>query len=1146
MGFFRRNNNNALSDNEPRFNALKYEQSTYGAAKPVLYGTNRLCGNIIDSTDFKAVEHKETTRMGKGGQSNTTVSYTYTARTVIGLCEGTIDGVRKVIFDDGTYSLSDLNLNLFKGTSNQDVWGEMYSLHPERALHYRNLAYAAGNIVLTNSGSVPQFSFEISGKFTSNTDDMTPVITEGFNFSTSSGTLSSCSGVIDYSEYYLGMQNVEIVYYTANSQEVKNSHFTNYSLTSKNGKYNITFNLSGLGAVSCHAYVTYNSRVRLDANPKDIVKDILTNKIYGVGLDSSIINNTSLNNFSTYCIANNIFISPLYDSQAEAQEVLSDIAEIANSTFIWSQGELKVVPLGDETVSDNGKTYIPDLTPIYDLSEDDFLCDDGEEPINVTRKNQAEVKNSVKIEYLNRANNYNTEIAEAQDIADIELNGLKQADVLSAHQICTQEVAQKAAQIALQRNIAVRNKYLFKLSMRYILLEPTDIVTLTSARLGLNRELVKITSIAEKDGLLEIEAEEMIVGSASAARITTQNASYDAIDTSTSVGNINDPIIFEPPFDLTQNELQVWVGASSSQNLFGGAEVWISDDGETYVQAGQILGSIRQGVLSAPLPEINSSLDDINTLAVDVSMSNAELLSGTYQDMENLNTLCYVDGELVSYEDAELVSDNIYYLKTLKRGAYYTVPASHNIGTQFCRIDSDFFLKIPFAESDIGRKIFVKFCSFNTFNAGKQSLANVQAYEYIIQGNAKKIFPADVTNFNVIQKNDKYAFSWQITSIDDVYEIREGDNWENGSLVGKNIPLNSFESEIIMTGQKKFWIKAFNGTNYSDNPTSDVIYVESIPDSNVVVAYDLFTDLANGVFDNTKQYRNTIKLQPSIKWQSSLSLWGQGTEEDKYYQSNGIWGAKLKIEASFIDVGNLSDYEDLVCAGYVGEDIEYIDCGTLSSIAIDLIDCSYVGDDSIATVNNAVFEYIDCGTLDDIATDLIDCGYITIEDTNVGYYTSAVQDLGGVLESGIKGIFHILSDTEVEKVEFQIRYSTDNESWSAWKTLSDKGFEAIFRYYQCRIHFVSKGGQIVCDSANIIIDVPDKLITRTVTISDASEGAVVEYNFYAPPSIVATVNENINAYAVVIEKSSSSATIKLYDNDGTAVTGVADLIIKGY
>lgn len=801
MGF-QTDTSSSMSQSEPRINALKYEQSTFGACKSVVYGTNRICGNIIDSVDFQSIQHVERTQQqgkGGGGGGGSKTTYTYKARVLIGLCFGEIQGIKKVLLDDEIHSLSDYGLNLFRGLDNQPAWGEMLSLHPERALMYRNLAYVAGNIDLTSNAGVPQFNFEVNGKFTANKDDLDPVITEGFSSSLEEGYLSVVTGSIEYGQYYVSDKNVEVIYYTATGEEKRIEDFKNYS---KNGN-SYTFNIGGLGAVSAHVYLTYNSAVRLDANPKDIIFDILTNNIYGAGFPQDRINKKSLDNFSKFCIASNVFLSPVYDSQESAEQILTDIADIANSTFVWSQNQLKIVPLGDTEIKANGVAWSPELTPIYDLTEDDFIADD--EAVVCERTQQADVYNSVKVEYLNRANDYNVEVVEAQDLADIELHGLRVADTLTAHQICTDEVAQRTAQLALERKLALRNKYKFKLPLRFILLEPADVVTISYAPLGLERELVRILSISEEEGELEIEAEELVVGAATPAKIEHQRASGVKIDYGQTVGNINPVVVFEPPMELTQDTLEVWIGISSSENLFGGAEVWISDDGDTYRKQGEITEQVRQGILLEELSETKEKIDKANKLKIDVSMSNSELLSGTQQDAQRLNTLCYVDGELLAYANAQMVEDYQYELSYLRRNAYSTGAKTHDAGKQFCRIDTNCFLKVPFTKDDVGKKIAVKIPTFNTFGAGKQSLADVSPYYYTIQGTALSQAPENVQGLTSYYNDGFTVLEWQ--AVDDtrniVYEIRKGESWQKGQVLGR-ISANRYQ----VNGNGTYFIKA--------------------------------------------------------------------------------------------------------------------------------------------------------------------------------------------------------------------------------------------------------------------------------------------------------------------------------------------------
>ena len=119
--------------------------------------------------------------------------------------------------------------------------------------------------------------------------------------------------------------------------------------------------------------------------------------------------------------------------------------------------------------------------------------------------------------------------------------------------------------------------------------------------------------------------------------------------------------------------------------------------------------------------------------------------------------------------------------------------------------------------------------------------------------------PADVTNFNVVQNQNLYEFVWDYNpSTTDTYEIRYGETWETGTILGKGIEVNKFTYAIQTKGLKRFWIKAFNGLNYSTNATMDVIQINDIPNMNEVISIDVLEDI-QGTHYHTKSYHNTIK-----------------------------------------------------------------------------------------------------------------------------------------------------------------------------------------------------------------------------------------------------------------------------------------------
>src|SRR5260370_30021649 len=120
------------------------------------------------------------------------------------------------------------------------------------------------------------------------------------------------------------------------------------------------------------------------------------------------------------------------------------------------------------------------------------------------------------------------------------------------------------------------------------------------------------------------------------------------IDMLVAPGDSNPPIIFEPPAALSGGDLDVWLIASGGAN-WGGCQIWISSDGNTYALAGTLYRGARQGVLSATLPS-HADPDTADTLSLGPTESQGQMLSATMADADNFVTLCYCDGQLVSYQ----------------------------------------------------------------------------------------------------------------------------------------------------------------------------------------------------------------------------------------------------------------------------------------------------------------------------------------------------------------------------------------------------------------------------------------------------------------------------------------------------------------
>lgn len=520
-----------------------------------------------------------------------------------------------------------------------------------------------------------------------------------------------------------------------------------YDLGSDAAIPNHSFEVQGLSI--------YGSGI-VDANPAAIIPDMLSAARYGIGFPSAQID--ALSSYSTYCRAAGLFMSPAYTEQRPAADCIKELCDATNAAPIWSGGLLKIIPYGDAALTGNGATYTPDLTPLFDLTEDDFLG--TEEPVKVTRATPADAVNRVQIEFNNRANQYNAEVVTAEDQDAIERYGLKSAPVVQMPMICEAGTARFVTQLLLQRSLYKRNQYEFPLNARYAMLEPMDIVTLTDSGQAMNKLPVRLLSIEEQDHGFRCTAEDLPIGVASAARYTHDNGLRWQSIINTQPLDCAAPIIFEMPADPTATGLAVAiaVGGQTSDKLYGGCRVWLSLDGTNYKAAGIIYGSSRYGLTTASLAAHAAGADTTSTLSVALR-SNGQMDSGSAADVAKGTTLINVGGEYLAYQTATLTGTNAYNLTTLNRGLYGTTPGTKASGSAWVRVDDALAVLKDLDLTLIGQTIYIKLTAFNTYAAGEQDLASVSPYTYTITGNMKALeTPVDfATEVGGAEKPDNEA-----------------------------------------------------------------------------------------------------------------------------------------------------------------------------------------------------------------------------------------------------------------------------------------------------------------------------------------------------------------------------------------------------
>ena len=402
----------------------------------------------------------------------------------------------------------------------------------------------------------------------------------------------------------------------------------------------------------------------IDVNPLDYIQYVLSK----VGQGGVEIKGAA--NFQSFCANADLLISTPSDATGteEAQKIVNEIAELCGAYIFASNDTYKIVPLADRPIGG----WTPDKTIRYDLTTDDFQPQNGS-CVVWSRKDTSEQYNRWTVEFLNRASGYEKESVTYEDVADIAERGVKQAPTINARYIYTKDRAVKIAEAAARRSKVGRNQYTFKLDWAFCRLEPGDLVRITDEASGITNQPVMITRVQEDEkGLLTFTAISWFTANYGAAEYDVHDVDRPFIDFNVPPGNVAPPVIFQPPADLTQNGLEVWLAAKGLTSNWGGCIVYVSDDNEHYRRAGQIANNARIGTLATGLTESGTSLE----VAI-----NGTMLSGTLQDAQRGNTLMWIDGECLSYQTATLLPNGHYRLDGLIRGQYNSQAAAHNSGS---------------------------------------------------------------------------------------------------------------------------------------------------------------------------------------------------------------------------------------------------------------------------------------------------------------------------------------------------------------------------------------------------------------------------------------------------------------------------------
>lgn len=704
--------------NIPEFTGLQVNTAVQVLPVPIIYGAPRVSVNLIYFNGFDALQVKQQSGKGllSGGKGGTQTEYFATILMAIG--EGVL-GLPFIIYQDqevwtpSTYPTN--GAYYFNGTSTQAPWSYVETTWPTDARPYKDTAYYAFlNAQLDSSATVPQINLVLPGLL--------------------SGT----------------------------------SPLNNSTITITSGQYDPNGNpLSFLGNIVLGT---------ADADPGQVIYDFLTNPTYGAGFPAEWLDATTLltqangydpstgdSSVSTFCQAVGLAWSVALNNVETASSILARWCKNLNVAIVWNGAVLRFVPYWDQYASGNPgwsasvnlplKYFTPYTAPVVTIPLDQILqsTDKKEDPITFTRKNPWEVYNTVRLDFKDRLNFFNSNTVEAKDEALTELYTPRVDNIASADEFTLQTYANVSAQMTLRRGAAIRRTYTWKLGPLWGWLDPMDIVEIPDPTHYAGTVLVRITSVEDdEDENCTIVAEEFPVGAQSPTMLPTATTTPpNQMATNSPPSSIYPPVMFTTPTGMVTAQglgTPQWVFGCSAGTTgmldpnWGGATIWGSLDNVSYELLGTLHGPSTIGSLSKNLPGYGgSNPDNTDTLYVNLSESDGSLPSISATAAQAGNSLCCLSDvsgiELLSYTTATLVGPYTFALTGLYRGLYGTTPRFFGTGSQFLFVGPTAnLLKVPLQAGYVGQTFWVKAQSFNTFNTAEEDLSVATAYQTVLLG----------------------------------------------------------------------------------------------------------------------------------------------------------------------------------------------------------------------------------------------------------------------------------------------------------------------------------------------------------------------------------------------------------------------------
>ncbi len=437
----------------------------------------------------------------------------------------------------------------------------------------------------------------------------------------------------------------------------------------------------------------YNGQNEYDANPACMIYDTLTNVDWGLGMDPAAIDAISFAAAGETLYTEGLGLAMILEAGTTAADFIRDI--------------LRHIDGGLSADPTTGKLALKLVRGDYTVGSLLVLDSSCVSEVEFTRASWSETTNVVKITYTSRADNYQSQVLQWQDTANIQMRGETSVAQVSFLALTNKHAAGKVAARVLRATSSPLAKMTLKVNRKAWALRQADVFVLNWAPLGITGMVCRVTRPAGGEltnGQLTIECVEDAYAIATAAYGEPDDSQW--VSSNGAAAACAQQRLLELPYGLCgDDEVSVTALASRASSGLGGFQIWMQKTFWGFVPGGGmgIVSTYKQngsssdwkpcGVLAANYAQ-NTAYDDATGFVVNSVSDAGRLASVDPSERMSGLALVLVDDEIMAYQNITTSGTTVTVAKVL-RGVFDTVPAAHMAGAAVWFLSGDPGVTLP-------------------------------------------------------------------------------------------------------------------------------------------------------------------------------------------------------------------------------------------------------------------------------------------------------------------------------------------------------------------------------------------------------------------------------------------------------------------